>query len=933
MSDSEIKTQNKVSQFRNISEVDKAVVNRLVQDRNELRQRSGDMRNLDTASLAHVFRRTLREASDIRNIFQTMPDLHLPRDLLVSAIVSPGDLSKTDLIFSNSLKGADSSLVATLTNSLKEFFIEECKLETKVPEWVDDALIWSGAHPILIMPESSIDRMINGGMDDASMESVASYAGEWTGDWYRPKGVFGLRMPTVDAASYASFESVSRRIDNGKMAEYHTIKAGSGKKVYNLPIRVTDNMAALRTPAVQQIKRSMRMERAYGTPAFESKRRERRVASGKAPSYTSVYSNFFKQPQRVKRSRLEVVPTGKQSGDSNVGHPLVYHLPTECVIPVCVPGDEKNHVGYIVLLDANGFPISYSRRLNFYDDIRNAGAQEMQGSSSQAAGETIQFAKEAIHGGVNNASNAQIDRLTNMVSTLVCADIVARLKTGLMGGDFELSRNEHIDRLMLARSMKNQMTTMLYVPSELMVYMAYDYNEYGIGKSILEDAKATAAMRAAVTVANVIGATKNAIPGKDINIELDPDDGDPLGTATFMANEALGLAYHQFPMGISSTVGLAEQLQLSAFSVNVTGNPRFPEVKTTITPRESVYAQVDTELQQQLRDDMTRVFSLTPEMVDGINQPDFATSVVQNNLMLLKRVMVYQGKTNPQVTDYVRIFTYNSGILVDKLMELIDQNSKLLPEEFKDAPEDFLEEFLNHVQVKLPEPETDNLAKQIETFNNFSEALDKALPAWIKEEYFDGYSPDFIKDALPTVVEAIKGIILRDWMRKRGIFKELDVFTTAEDGSPLLNLTEEMGNHVDAVMKAIGSYASKVANDAKKRKTIISKLNDDIKEVEEVMAQINPETVPEGGEDDGFAAGDDDNPDVNDGEEGNDEDFGFGDDGADAGDPAEDDRLEGDGTEEETSQEPEIEEEEEEDDTPPSEDDTQANEDGDNKKK
>lgn len=857
MSENLPRAERLVKQFRNISEVDKALVNRLVADRTERGNR--DLQHVDLQPIASVFRRTAREASDIRNIFQTMPDLHLPREILVSAIVSPGDLSRSTLIFGNNLTDVDKTLTSALDSTLETFFVKEQHLESKVPEWIDDALVWSGAHPIMIIPESSLDRMILGNESGASLEAVASYDGEWAGDWFEPKGILGLRLPTAESSDYVSLEATHNRINRGKLREYHTIKTTHNRKSIELPFFVTDNMAVFRKPVVQEVKRQRTIERVYGTPSLEARKRQRRaeraIQSGEKLSNGQVYSKFFRASQATKRSRLEVVPTSKQTARDNLGHPLVYHLPIESVMPVCVPGDEKNHIGYIVILDNNGYPVSYSKRLSFYDDIRHMGTNN--GSPSQSSGDLLNMAAVAINGNVANASNTEIDRLVSLHSDIIVNDLLARLKSGVLGGDFEISRSDHVDRLMLSRTFKNQLTTLLYVPAELMVYMAYDYNEFGVGKSLLEDAKALAAMRAAVTVANVIGATKNAIPGKDINIELDPDDKDPVGAATFMANEAMGLAYHHFPMGITSTVGLAEQLQMSSFSINVTGNPRYPEVKTTITPRESQKVDIDTDLQDRLRADLIRVFSLTPELVDNINQPEFATSIVQNNLLLLKRVMVLQGKTNPQITDYVRIFTYNSGILIEQLLDVIEQNTKFLPSDYKDAPEDFLEEYLNAVSVKLPEPDTDNLVNEIKAYENFSEALDKILPAFIREEYFDGYSPDALREAIPTVVEGWKGIILRNWMRKRGIFKELDVFRNAEDGTPMMDMIEEMTSHVDGVMKAIGPYVSKVARDTLSRKARLAKTVEDVKRIQDLIAGLDaPEEEEQVPEEDGQTTGD-----------------------------------------------------------------------------
>lgn len=820
---------SKVQQFKDISEEDQRLLNRLVVDRNTPRT---PKKHVDVTVLNNVFRRTLQNASDIRNIFKVMPDLNLPRNMLVSAICAPGDLATTSLIMTSGMGGGSNPLTAALIDALEQFHIKEQKLPTKVPGWVDDAKIMSGAHPIMIIPEASIDRMLHGGLQGASLESVASYGGEKANGWFKPKGILGLRVPASQRDDFISLESAFDRISHDRMVEYHTIKVTDKKpKTINLPMMVTDNMASLRTPAVQQVKRAGMMERAYGTPSLESRRRERlqkEGKDGKEISNAEVYARFFKPPQGAKRSRLEVVPTLKQAGGKTFGHPLVYHLPIESVIPVCVPGDETNHVGYIVILDQNGYPVSYSRRLNYYEDVRR-GASGI-GDSNAIAGELIQMSGETMAGGIGKAQDHQLDRLAELHGDVIDADLLARLKTGMMSGDFELARTDHVDRLLFSRTMKNQMTTLLYVPAELMIYFAFEYNEFGIGKSILEDAKALAAMRAALTVANVIGSARAAIPGKNVNIKLDESDGDPLGTATFMANEAMALNYQEFPMSVSTPQGMAEKMQQSGFTFNITGNPRFPDVETSVTERENTFTPVNQEIINQLRDDLTRVFDLTPEMVDGSNQPDFATTVVQNSLMLLKRVMADQEIANPQISDYVRIFTMNSGILIDQLMDIIGHNTKFLPDEYKENPEEYLEDFLNALNVNLPSPENESMKKQIEDINEYSAALDAIIPvAYLRDEFLDGYSTELQREALPTLIAAWKGVEMRRYMRDRGLFQHLDIFGNNEDGSPMMDMLKEMSTFVESMVATFGEYSKKAATDALARK----RANEALRELDE----------------------------------------------------------------------------------------------------
>lgn len=848
---------NTFPKIKNISAIDQAMLDRLVIDPHSTSR--GGVPRLNPSMVAQVFKRTARETSDIRNIFKIMPWLHLSREILISSITSPGDLIQVVLSFTNKLKGVPPALTGQLDKVLKDSFIDEQGMESKIYEWVDEGMI-IGSHPIMIIPESSLDKMIG---NQVSNESVGNFNDEFIHGWYKPKGILGV--PTSDA-KYVSFESLSETNRDTELVDLHTIKArrrtAKEVKTIPLPIRVTDNLAVFRKPVVDKLVRAKDFTAAYGETAFESL--SKKFTDG------DIQKRFFKRPKLTNRERLEVISVSKAEETQNLGHPLVYHLPPDAVVPIYIPGDVTNHPWYIVLNDVNGYPVSYARQTNYYDDVR--GHLTNNGSESQTSGDIIQMAKEALGGSIGEVSNADIDRLTQMNSEVIEADIVSRIRAGLAGSEVEFSMPDQIKRMMYARILAGKQTTMVLVPADYMVYIAYEYNEFGVGKSILEDAKGLAAQTAAVHVANILGAIQNAIPGKDINIELDPDIEDPVEVVTYMASEALGLAYRQFPMHISTTAGLTEQLQLSAFNINVSGNPRYPETKSTITPRESTQVVIDPELKTQLKDDLNKVFGLTPEMVDNINQPEFATTAVNNSLLLLKRVMNGQAKTNPFLTDYVRIFTYNSGILLTRLLDVVENNKKLIPEGYNN-PLELIEDYINHIHVSLPKPQTENLIKQAELLEKMSDAMDKILDANFKQEFLAGFDNPALEEAYPVLRESFKGLLLRKWMREHGIFRDLDVFGTDDEGSPLADLSAEMATHTKVLRETIGKYYKNIASYVDRNKNKVAKIVElgekaktpDAPESEEEDLSLSPEELPGAAADD--AEFDDANLDDSEGEE------------------------------------------------------------------
>src|SRR5690606_37417898 len=159
-----------VGKLKNISTIDEAMLNRLVATPH--RQGASDRKSVDLSSVNRIFQQTSRDAADNRNIYKVLPWLHLPREILISSIVSPGDMVNVVLNIGSQMKELPPNLSAQLDRVVQDFFINEMKLENKVYDWVDDAMAGSGAHPIMVIPEASLDSIINGGRDKLSMESV-----------------------------------------------------------------------------------------------------------------------------------------------------------------------------------------------------------------------------------------------------------------------------------------------------------------------------------------------------------------------------------------------------------------------------------------------------------------------------------------------------------------------------------------------------------------------------------------------------------------------------------------------------------------------------------------------------------------------------------------------------------------------------------------
>ncbi len=230
-------------------------------------------------------------------------------------------------------------------------------------------------------------------------------------------------------------------------------------------------------------------------------------------------------------------------------------------------------------------------------------------------------------------------------------------------------------------------------------------------------------------------------------------------------------------------------------------------MKSSIAERERVNASPDTALYDSNIDELNNALGVPSELVNGINQPEFATTAVQQNLLLRKRVIEAQALVNPAITDLIRIYTMHSGPLCADLLEIIESNKKLLPKEYEGDVGGFLVDYINSITGRLPEPIVDDMEHKSDLIEKFTTALDKILPGWVASELFTEYDPETYKTQIEQMTTSIRSLVLRSWIRKHGIMPELDIFTSDVDGNLVFSGADEAINHNDMLNKAMARLA------------------------------------------------------------------------------------------------------------------------------
>lgn len=793
--------------------------------------------------MRQIANRTAMNASDAEMVMQILPDQELTAQILVSSILSPKDMLTTVLHFKPPEGMFSQSVVAQLIQRISEHFEHGYKIKPDLSRILREALFESGSHVRAVLPENSIDELINRSMavKVEDLSDIVDNSGR-----VRSIGTLGKYSKTPTTVSGGiSMEAFSERTINTPLSledhqlhlegTFYTFRGGpnapddfkEGREVkfenmIDQMVTVTDNISVLKMPALQRriqetaVNKSIPNLNIVGEMLKEAREKvsmESRKSGDKLTDRELTSATY--RPAQSGYEPVMVAKTQEQLARRTIGDPLILELPSESVIPVYVPGQQEKHVGYFVMLDANGNPLSRKNNRDYYMEL----GQRM--SSGQSAGNGS-FPSQLINrvnsmiGGFDCSNNEHLDYSARVYGDMVEQDLMARLRNGLYTNGVALAKNEEIYRIMLARSLSAKHTQLLFLPVEMVTYFAFRYNADGIGRSLMDDMKVLNSLRAMMTFANVMAGVKNSIGMTDLKFKLDPDDGDPLKSIELMLNEIIRVKNQSFPLGVNSPVDLVRYLQRAAYTFTYENHPGLPDMSVEQTERNTNYVKPDTELEENLRKRAIMASGLNPETVDAGFNAEFATSVVNNNILLSRRVMQLQERFCPQLTDHLRKVGMATESLIMSLKEIMTNSFDELnvdEEEIKRVLGEnnlnnkdlivpyLLDKFMRGIQVELPRPNTVTVESQTQMLTNFMALLDAALDARFSDEFFTEEIVGKLGTTAATFKKLLRAYFVRQFMSENNILPELAAMTSKTDeGKPDMAMWNENVDYIKSIM-------------------------------------------------------------------------------------------------------------------------------------
>lgn len=760
---------------------DLPVVPKLVADKNSTRDIATDNLQINRGVLESVYSSIAGVRNNNKNIIQLFPDIELAIQILVSSILSPKKMTDIQLNYRfNKNFIINPSVTTGILEEVKTYVEENYELENKLPDIVREALFVSGACVYGVISEAAVDEIINSDL-------LPTYSTEEYNN--RVESVIKKVTDPINLINQIEKSNVPDVLSEKAKAEEIVEWLASENNV-----KITDNVGILKFSEVKEkissaiIKRDMRRHGAISQESLDK----------------INYLDVFRNKSGSTYKQVETVKTRDETHRRSIGRPMVTKFPTESVVPVFVPGNEKEHVGYFVLLDENYKPISST--------MSNTDLSRLDSSLHKTTGVSTPVQKAYQNLIANTTDQVDINGLFDMYKGVLERQLFSTIKSSLYGKAINISEKNDIYFLMFSRALQEQKTSILYIPKDLVIYFAFQYNETGVGKSLLENLAVQSSLRAILLFAKVMAYAKQSIDVTKVNISLDPNDADPEKTIEQVQSSVLKLRQNFLPLGINNPVDLVNWIQRAGLQFSYSNNPMIPNVEVTFENGGVQHTLPSSELEEDLRKQSIIALGLPPETIDNSFSPEFARSVVNNNILLSKRVSVYQEKLNKDVTKFVSTVIYNDEDLrskikeivlekIDAITESLEEDEKQLLTKDKEAfVEYYIDKICDNIYIELPKPEDTDIANLAAEFELYKTNLEMVIDSVVSSELFaDDVSGD-ISGHMDTIKNLYKNHLLRKWMADNNYYPEV-LEISNENDEEIEALLSSLVNHMSATMR------------------------------------------------------------------------------------------------------------------------------------
>ena len=586
------------------------------------------------------------------------PEIEQARILVSSSIMSPNDLQDGRFIFKFEATPAvnnDTALLKKVSDFFDHYFNDTLQLGIRSYDWIGEAQYGSGSKCILILPEAShidlrnrkytgTNPVFDGTLAMESFQQVERSSKEYmfsgkANTWKNyldpldkqsmlmsmipSMESFGVRVPT----KFSTVRSRDRK-DNSTFGDNYT--AGLEEMIINLKTKLSEGDAIRITEDSSVIH--------YYKDSNKNKQKD-------------IFNKLLEQygtnedPINEEVAYLSVNP----KDIPHTGHPTIIELPSEAVIPIIVPGAPSEHLGYFVLLDGNGMPLT----------IENSG---MSNNSTECQSGSPNAAFEAMFG--SNCCNSKyfsyesgnnvINAGSMIFSNILDGYVRSRIK-GIFGrDDLTISRFNAVSSVLFYRLLKAKHSTMVFVPAQLLHYFAFDYDKNsGVGVSKTSEIQFLLSLRTTLMMANVVAMVNDAVEHKKVEFTLDEKNANLEGIMELIGN--IFIEKNKLT-GSTDPSEIMRDMYNNSLTIVPKNIPGLADLSIETQSASGSSSRVDDNLLEQLSNLLVSHLDVPPAALNQMSEPEFARSLVTYNLFFAKKIRRYQRIWCAMMNEFIRCY-------------------------------------------------------------------------------------------------------------------------------------------------------------------------------------------------------------------------------------------------------------------------------------
>lgn len=785
--------------------------------------------------LHRVIRGKIQDILDNEIIIKQLPHLERACQILVSSILSPKDLKTTALSIIPNPNIFEPELTNKMAKIIKEYINSHYELESNLNIILKEIFIKSGAYIYAVIPENSIDEIINNGLREIRENPHQPYKTKFSNESFedlffnrvdgesllRPKGFLGrkgeddkLSLENLTSRSKTTKQDTSVSFSLEELRGYKEFKDVRSFDNLNTYVIINDNFELLSVPKLLSKIRNQTVEKIiYGEDEYS----QEHLADVDIDRLLERKLHYTHEPfVRVK--------TQEQGIRESIGEPMVINLPTESVVPVYVPGRPSEHIGYLVAIDSTGNPLTKESYQSSYMDM-SMNNKCLPSEMLQRG----QFINDGISPHMKTVDELyKYERASLIYGELIEKELISRFKAGVLKESFSIGSMTEIYRVMFARALQQQYTQILFIPSALVSYLAFDYNDDGLGKSLLDDQKINASLAIGLNVASARANILNSIQRSKYTINLDENDPEPDHTLAMAQAKIIGNRAQAFVPGKLDVNELTREANLMGLEFSVSGNPQLPNMSVDINEYTSSIPIPQQDVVKEAERKLTMPFGVPLEMIDDSLSTQFAAEVLQNQTMLARQSILYQQALCPQLAELVRKIVLNSPKIMAKLEKLIweqidkvavstlegvyegDVNkyvASLEPKAKERIMKKTLLTYIKSLDVTLPRAIDGSIKEKQEKFEEYMKAIDTNIQHFISTDLMNSDIGGEIANHIDIISKNIKSWMARRYLAESQLTVELfDLIPDSMDDNNIQDIFKESAGTQSKFIKALAGF-------------------------------------------------------------------------------------------------------------------------------